>query len=190
MRLQFNNQIESFAKTFSEQNPQAAGKGVQGTERKQQLEKLFKDNLPKGVPKATKKILEKAAENFAEALQNYYEMPCALGDTVTDIKEYFDGTENPQMYSFVATKISLELDGDEIVYLINNEVQYKKEDFNKTVFFGSDGLKKAEKARDEKVYGLGDWKFEFDKGGRLRREAYEKLYKPERPDPFLLRGLF
>lgn len=121
-------------------------------ERKKELEKLLKDNLPKGLPKATKKILESAAEKFAKALQNYYEMPCALGDTVTDISEYFDGTENPSTYCFVAERIAIEQDENgELVYLINNELCYKKEEFGKTVFFGSEGIKQAEEAKKERL---------------------------------------
>lgn len=134
--------------------------------RKEELKKLFKDNLPKGLPKSTKKILDNAAEKFAETLQNYYELPCSLGETVTDIKEYFDGTENPQEYRYEVKKISVMQDGDEIVYLINDEVQCKKADFGKTIFFGAEGIEQAEKAKAEKI-AVSPWIWESNPDGSL-----------------------
>lgn len=150
--------------------------------KKEKLLETLKNCIPAHAPRATKKAMENMVEKIADSLRNYYEMPCQLGDTATDISEYFDDTENPQKYSYIVESIAIEQDGDEVIYIVNNNWWYKEEDINKIVFFGQDGYKRAEKAVKEKeeptfkylsnaiVAARGSGKFTFPKLPKLKIE--------------------
>lgn len=118
--------------------------------KKDKLLETLRNCIPSTAPKATKKAMEKMCDKIADSLRNYYEMPCSLGDMATDISEHFDGTENPQMYSYIVESIAIERDGDEVLYIINNNWWYKEEDINKIVFFGKDSKERADKAVKKK----------------------------------------